>query len=76
MQALVETAKEHNLLILDSKTSEASILAREVQTAGVTSGSRDVFLNNSANLNSIKKQLRLLITKAKTSGKAIGFRHV
>lgn len=74
--AIVETAKEHNLMILDSRTSEATILAQEAKKAGVISGTRDVFLDNSADLNSIKKQLRLLITKAKTSGKAIGIGHV
>lgn len=74
--AIVEKAKEHNLLILDSKTSEATLLAREAQKAGVTSGTRDVFLDNSADLNSIKKQIRLLMAKAKESGKAIGIGHV
>ncbi|MHB8124606.1 MAG: divergent polysaccharide deacetylase family protein [Desulfitobacteriaceae bacterium] len=76
VEALVETAKEHKILILDSKTSDSTILAREAIKAGVISGTRDVFLDNSADLNSIKKQLRLLITKAKTSGKAIGIGHV
>ena len=76
VQALVEIAKERNLLILDSKTSEATILFQEAKKAGVISGTRDVFLDNSADLNSIKKQIRLLITKAKTSGKAIGIGHV
>lgn len=74
--ALVEIAKEHNLLILDSKTSESTILAREAKKAGVRSGTRDVFLDNSADLNSIKKQIKLLIAKAKNSGKAIGIGHV
>jgi len=74
--AIVEKAKEHNLLILDSKTSETTLLAREAQKAGVTTGTRDVFLDNSADLNSIKKQIRLLMAKAKESGKAIGIGHV
>lgn len=76
VESLVEMAKEHNLLILDSKTSETTILAREVKKAGVRSGTRDVFLDNSADLNSIKKQIRLLLAKAQTSGKAIGIGHV
>ncbi|MDQ7092506.1 divergent polysaccharide deacetylase family protein [Desulfosporosinus sp. PR] len=76
VEALVETAKEHNLLILDSKTSESTILAQQAKKAGVKSGTRDVFLDNSADLNAIKKQIKLLIAKAKTSGKAIGIGHV
>jgi len=76
VEAIVETAKEHNLIILDSRTSESTILAQEAKKAGVISGTRDVFLDNSADLNSIKKQIRLLIAKAKTSGKAIGIGHV
>jgi uncharacterized protein len=74
--ALVEVAKEHNLLILDSKTSESTILAKEATKAGLTSGTRDIFLDNSADLYSIKKQISLLITEAKKSGKAIGIGHV
>jgi uncharacterized protein len=74
--ALVEVAKEHNLLILDSKTSESTILAKEAKKAGVTSGTRDIFLDNSADLYSIKKQISLLINEAKKSGKAIGIGHV
>ncbi|AFM41774.1 hypothetical protein Desaci_2860 [Desulfosporosinus acidiphilus SJ4] len=73
---LIAMAKDHHLFVLDSKTTESTILAREANNAGVISGTRDVFLDNSSDLNSIKKQIRLLISKAKTSGKAIGIGHV
>lgn len=73
---VVNVAKEHNLFILDSKTSEATILAEKAQNEGLYSSMRDVFLDNSADINSIKKQIRLLMEKAKTNGKAIGIGHV
>lgn len=76
VKAIVETAKEHDYIILDSKTSESSILAKEAKLAGIRTGIRDVFLDNSADLASIKKQIRVLIEKAKTSEKAIGIGHV
>lgn len=73
---IIKMAQDNNLFILDSKTSESSILAKEAEKAGLPWGVRDVFLDNSADLNSIKKQLRLLITTAKKNGKAIGIGHV
>lgn len=76
VQAIIEVAKERDLLILDSKTSEKSILAKEAHQAQIASGMRDIFLDNANDLGSIKKQLKALIQKAKTSGKAIGIGHV
>ena len=74
--AIVDVAKKHHLLVLDSKTSETTILAADAQKAGVPSAIRDVFLDNANDLGSIKKQIRQLMLKAKTSGKAIGIGHV
>ncbi|MHB1654066.1 MAG: divergent polysaccharide deacetylase family protein [Desulfitobacteriaceae bacterium] len=76
VQSIVQIAKEKDLLVLDSKTSESTILAKEARKAGIPTGSRDVFLDNSSDLSSIKKQLRQLIQTAKTNGKAIGIGHV
>ncbi len=75
-QEIVAVAKEHSLLVLDSKTSEGTILAKQAAQAGLPWEIRDVFLDNSADLNSIKKQLRLLIDTAKKKGKAVGIGHV
>ncbi|WP_088227641.1 divergent polysaccharide deacetylase family protein [Desulfosporosinus sp. FKB] len=76
VSAIVAMAKEHSLVVLDSKTTESTILAREAKNAGLAAGTRDIFLDNSADVNSIKKQIQLLISKAKISGKAIGIGHV
>lgn len=76
VQTLVEVAKAHQLLVLDSKTSEATKLYREAQKSGLPTGMRDVFLDNSNDLGAIKKQIRILIELAKKNGKAIGIGHV
>jgi len=76
VHALVQTARERGLLILDSKTSEKTLLWREAQKADIPAGIRDVFLDNTADINRIKGQLRQLIALAKKNGKAIGIGHV
>lgn len=73
---IVKFAQERNLYVLDSRTSESSLLAKAAEKAGLPWGRRDIFLDNSSNLSSIKKQLRLLIATAKKYGKAIGIGHV
>lgn len=76
VHAITEVAKERDLLVLDSKTSEKTILAKVAGQANIPTGTRDIFLDNSNNLDSIKKQLRSLIKQAKLNGKAIGIGHV
>lgn len=76
VQTIVQVAKEKELFILDSKTSESTVLGSEALKAGISSATRDVFLDNSNDVGSIKKQIRLLIQKAKAQGKAIGIGHV
>lgn len=74
--AMIQVAQERGLFIFDSKTSESSILGSESKKAGLPTGTRDVFLDNSHDLASIKKQILELIKKAKANGKAIGIGHV
>ncbi|MDR3288366.1 MAG: divergent polysaccharide deacetylase family protein [Peptococcaceae bacterium] len=76
VRAILDAAQEHHLFVFDSKTSENSILETEARKAGILTGSRDVFLDNAADITSIKKQLRLLIDKAKSQKKAVGIGHV
>lgn len=76
IREMINLAKERSLIIMDSKTSEKTILAKEAKNAGLPYGIRDVFLDNSADLLSIKKQIKTLIETAKKNGKAIGIGHV
>ena len=74
--SLINMARERGLFILDSKTTERTLLLREALKAGIPAGTRDVFLDNAADLGTIKNQLRQLIALAKKNGKAIGIGHV
>jgi N-acetylmuramoyl-L-alanine amidase len=76
VQAIIQTAQAHNLFVLDSKTSQNTILEQMARKAGLKTGVRDVFLDNAYDLASIKKQLNLLIATAQKQGKAIGIGHV
>lgn len=76
VKAIVSFAQENGLYILDSKTSEQTILAQEALRANVPASTRDIFLDNSNDVTSIKRQLRLLIDKAKRDGQAIAIGHV
>jgi N-acetylmuramoyl-L-alanine amidase len=73
---VIEVAKERGLLILDSKTSDATKLYSEANRAGLTAALRDVFLDNSNDLGAIKKQIHLLMELAEKNGTAIGIGHV
>lgn len=76
VKSVVEVAKARQLVVLDSKTSESSKLYKEALMAGLPAGLRDVFLDNSNDLGTIKQQIRSLIDLARKNGKAIGIGHV
>ncbi len=76
VSSIIEVTKERRLFVLDSKTSEGTKLYSEAKRAGIPSGVRDVFLDNSNDLGAIKKQLRLLMDLAEKNGTAIGIGHV
>jgi N-acetylmuramoyl-L-alanine amidase len=76
VSGILEVAKEQNLMVLDSKTSENTKLYSEAKKVGILSAQRDIFLDNANNLGSIKKQIRTLMSTAEKSGSAIGIGHV
>ncbi|MDA8229038.1 MAG: divergent polysaccharide deacetylase family protein [Desulfitobacterium hafniense] len=76
IKELLKIAKERQLIILDSKTSDNSHLYKEAKKNGNQAAIRDIFLDNSNSLTSIKQQIRSLKDLAKKNGKAIGIGHV
>lgn len=76
MKAILEVAKENNMVFIDSKTSSNSVVKSEADSLGVISYSRDVFLDNIKSKDHIKKQIIKLSIIANKKGYAIGIGHV
>ncbi|MDH3354882.1 MAG: divergent polysaccharide deacetylase family protein [Chromatiales bacterium] len=64
-----------DLYFVDSKTTADSIAAQIAKEYAIPSAARNVFLDNDANPESIKKQFKRLIRHAKLTGSAVGIGH-
>lgn len=76
MRAILEIAKEKNLIFIDSKTTPKSVVKIEADKLGVISLNRDIFLDNIKSKSYIKNQLDKLGNIALKRGYAIGIGHV
>lgn len=63
------------LFFLDSRTSERSVAESTMRQAGVPTGSRNVFLDNSENETAILRQVRAAVAQAKKRGCAVAIGH-
>lgn len=64
-----------NLYFLDSRTSPRSVALAEAREAGLRSISRDVFLDNETNPESIRLQIHIWLAQARDRGSAIAIGH-
>lgn len=64
-----------NLYFLDSRTSPRSVAHAQALDAGLSAITRDVFLDNERNLESIRLQYRIWLTQARERGSAIAIGH-
>ena len=64
-----------NLYFLDSRTSPHSVAHAQALDAGLHSISRDIFLDNEINLESIRLQYKKWLSKAREHGSAIAIGH-
>jgi len=67
-------ARDH-LFFIDSRTSGASVAERDAKEAGVATASRDVFLDNRADVAATEAQLRAAAALAAKNGSAIAIGH-
>jgi polysaccharide deacetylase 2 family uncharacterized protein YibQ len=67
-------AADH-LFFIDSVTIGSSVAARDARAAGIATASRDVFLDNVADVGATEAQLRRAAEVAKTNGSAIAIGH-
>jgi hypothetical protein len=63
------------LYFLDSRTSPRSVAHAQALVAGLNSISRDIFLDNEPNPESIRLQLNIWLAKARERGSAIAIGH-
>ena len=75
MKILLNEIKKMNLFFVDSMTSKNSCGYYLAKKMGIKTAKRDVFLDNSSDPESIRKNLHKLVELAKKRGKAIGIGH-
>lgn len=75
MNILLEEIHRKGLFFLDSKTSPDSVAYEIAKSIGLKSGQRDVFLDNSPDIEYIKGQIDKVIKIAKRNGEATAIGH-
>lgn len=76
MRAVAQALVAHGgLFFIDSRTIADSVAAKVTSAAGLPTASRDVFLDNQANVAYVEGQLRAAATIAQRTGSAIAIGH-
>ncbi len=75
MDEIMTELKARGLLFVDSRTTSKSVAAAEAQRLGVPHTERDVFLDNEADLNAIRRQLAATERIARRRGVAVAIGH-
>ncbi len=75
MKDVIAVIKQHDLFFVDSRTNAKSVGAAQAQAAGVPTASRNVFLDNQANVAYTESMLERAVAIAKRNGSAIAIGH-
>ena len=75
MHTVLSIMREYGLFFVDSRTTAHSVVKHEAERAGVPTSVRDVFLDNVAEVEAIRVEVRRLIKRAKQNGMAVGICH-
>ncbi len=75
MRAVLAEIRDRNLFFLDSYTSPGSIAAATARSLGIPTLERDVFLDNSSDIQTIQRELWAAADKASRSGRAVAIGH-
>ncbi len=75
MQAVLQVLKKQNLFFLDSRTSSASVARDTAKSMGVPTARNDIFLDNSTNIEEIRRQVYKAMAIAEKNGSAIAICH-
>lgn len=68
-------ARRGNLFFVDSRTTSASVALQQARENGISSTTRDIFLDHTKSVDAIHQQLDALISKAKRHGSALAIGH-
>ncbi len=75
MGVVLDELARHQLFFVDSLTTNGSVTRRLAAERGVPFGRRSVFLDNDADVEKIRHQIRKLIRLALREGEAVGICH-
>jgi polysaccharide deacetylase 2 family uncharacterized protein YibQ len=75
MREVMKVVKKKEMLFVDSRTTSKSVAGRVARELGVPSADRNVFLDNTRDVEYIKGQLREAARLAQKSGSAIAIGH-
>jgi len=75
MREILKIIKKKELIFVDSRTTSKSVAGKVARELGVPSADRNVFLDNTRNVEYIKGQLREAAMVAQKNGKAIAIGH-
>lgn len=75
MKDVMAVAKAHDLFFIDSRTNSKTVGAQDAEAAGVPTASRNVFLDNKADVAYTESMLERTVAIAERSGSAIAIGH-
>jgi polysaccharide deacetylase 2 family uncharacterized protein YibQ len=75
MDVVLKMMQKEGMFFVDSRTTGKSIAADEARRLGVPVASRDIFLDNDADVDKISRQIRKLAVLASKQGTAIALCH-
>lgn len=75
MQRLMLELRQRHLFFVDSRTNAATVAERTAQREGVSTGARDIFLDDKRDAASINDQFNKLLREARHHGHAIAIGH-
>lgn len=75
MQAVLRVLREEKLFFVDSRTNSASIARDVAKEMGVRTARNDIFLDNSSDVEAIRKQIYKACAMAEKNGSAIAICH-
>ena len=75
MQAVLQVLKRENIFFVDSRTNSASVARDMAKQMGVATARNDIFLDNSSNVEDIRKQVYKAFAMAEKNGSAIAICH-
>ena len=75
MKAVLQVLKNEKMFFVDSRTNSASVARDMAKQMGVATARNDIFLDNSSNVEDIRKQIYKAFAMAEKNGSAIAICH-